>query len=222
MGDVAGGADFLRSLLASRPDSPVFRETLGDYLDRWGTEVYENREVDRAIGILEEAQPLVPGRVSTLRTLTFALNDKKEYATAVIYAEKWLTLEDTPDVRAVLGEIYAGAYDLDRAIPMLQSAAGTVAEEQRIILLGRCFMEKGQLDLAIETLKQGPVNKRKMDPQVIEAKYWLGVAYLKAGQKAKAKTQLAKVYAEDVNYKEIKQLAAEVGLTGSDGRRFTL
>ena len=74
-----------------------------------------------------------------------------------------------------------------------------------------CHLEKGQYDVAIEYFKQGPVLKRKLDEDAILAKYWLGIAYLKAGDKRRAKTQLAAVYAENPGYEEIKKYAIEAG-----------
>jgi tetratricopeptide (TPR) repeat protein len=81
------------------------------------------------------------------------------------------------------------------------------------LALGRALLEQGAIEPAIEQFKQGPVRSRTREDETLLAyRYWLGVAYLRVGNKRSAKTQLGKVYAQDIAYRDIEELATDLGL----------
>ena len=116
------------------------------------------------------------------------------------------TVFDDPSIVLVAAVSYFSIKQYDSAIPLLQQL-NTIEEykDEANIILGRCFLEKEMYDLAVEQLRKGPVLKRTMTPTVMEAKYWLGVTYYKLDQKKKASTQFNTLYAEDINYKDVKE-----------------
>lgn len=184
-----------------------------------GRNAYLKGEFDKAEGLLSEAVSLNESNTGANLLLSILYHDiKKDYQSSVKYMEKFY--EQNPNnivAKFTLADSYFELGRYDKAIDLLQSFKLDGFEDyenQRMLLIGRCFYEKGQYELAIEQFKNGPANKRTMNEQVMESKYWLGLAYLKAGDKQKAKTQLARVYSEDVNYKDIQKYVAELGLVG--------
>jgi Flp pilus assembly protein TadD len=77
------------------------------------------------------------------------------------------------------------------------------------ILLGRAFFEKGQWDVAAEVLRKLPVTSNRTDWLVLDAQYWLGYAHLKAGRKEDAKRWLTKVYAQNIEHRDVQALLKE-------------
>jgi Flp pilus assembly protein TadD len=77
------------------------------------------------------------------------------------------------------------------------------------ILLGRAFFEKGQWDVAVEVLRKLPVTSNRTDWLVVDAQYWLGYAHLKAGRKEDAKRWLTKVYAQNIDHRDVQALLQE-------------
>lgn len=78
--------------------------------------------------------------------------------------------------------------------------------ETLALLLGRAFIGSKQWEPACEVFKRGPVNApTRTDSNAVEFRYWLGVCYFQMGDTKKAKTYFAKVYAHDVNHREIER-----------------
>jgi tetratricopeptide (TPR) repeat protein len=101
----------------------------------------------------------------------------------------------------------------DEALKILQNLPPGLKEELSIInLTGTCFVQMGKHDLTLAFLEKGPVRKRKMDDDVIQFGYLLGVCYQEQGDNKKAVNQLQKIYAENVDLADVeerlKQLAA--------------
>lgn len=94
----------------------------------------------------------------------------------------------------------------DEAITILQNLPSEIKEELSIInLTAACFVQMGKFDLALAFLEKGPVRKRKMDDEMMEFRYLLGVCYQKQGENKKAVNQLQKIYAEDVTFADVEE-----------------
>jgi hypothetical protein len=95
----------------------------------------------------------------------------------------------------------------DQVIETLQGAPylfDMTGGEALQILLGRSFFEKGQWDVAAEVLRKLPVTSNRTDWFVVEAQYWLGCAHLNAGRKEDAKRWLTKVYAQNIDHRDVQ------------------
>jgi tetratricopeptide (TPR) repeat protein len=153
-----------------------------------------------------------PDDTLTLSLLTFIYFQQGVYQKVVENHSK-LTEEisQDPDLGYIIAYSYFQLGNYDQAIPLLQQINNfDHIKDQANILLGRCFLEKGLLEIAVEQFKKGPVLKRTMTPEVMEAKYWLGITYFKLGDNKKALTQLQRIYAEDVNYKDVKDYLEKI------------
>jgi tetratricopeptide (TPR) repeat protein len=166
---------------------------------------------------VEKSPKNAPALMLLIQTLSDGLQD---YDRALLYSDALVNA--FPESLAGVASKAACLFDADRfdeVIRLLQVSdfeerGDEGATEYLHLLLGRAFFESGSYQVAAEQLAKGPVRSRKRDDDVVqEFRYWLGVAYLKAGQKRKARTQLAKVYAKDVNFRDVGAYAAEVGLT---------
>ncbi|SES90461.1 DUF4236 domain-containing protein [Anaerobranca gottschalkii] len=148
-----------------------------------------------------------PNDTLTLVFLTFIYYSKGDYQKVVANHPKIIEyIPEDPELTYILAQSYFQIGNYDQAIPLLQQINSYDGLKDEVnILLGRCFLKKGLFEIAVEQFKKGPVLKRTMTPEVMEAKYWLGVAYYKLGDKKKALTQLQRVYAEDVNYKDVEK-----------------
>jgi TolA-binding protein len=146
-----------------------------------------------------------PNDTLTLVFLTFIYYSKGDYQKVVANHHKITEyLPEDPELTYILAQSYFQLRNYDQAIPLLQQINSYDGIKDEVnILLGRCFLEKGLLEVAVEQFRKGPVLKRTMTPEVMEAKYWLGVTYYKLGDKKKALTQLQRVYAEDINYRDV-------------------
>lgn len=83
--------------------------------------------------------------------------------------------------------------------------------EKLQLLLARAFAAMKSWEPAIEVLKRGPVNApSRTDYDAAEYRYWLGFCYLQTGDARKAKTYLSKVYAQDVDHRDVSSLLANL------------
>lgn len=72
-------------------------------------------------------------------------------------------------------------------------------------LLGKAFLNNGNKEIALETMLQGPVNKRNMDLEMCSFRYTLGEIYEAVGETQKALKQYQKIYSFDINYEDVAE-----------------
>jgi tetratricopeptide (TPR) repeat protein len=73
-----------------------------------------------------------------------------------------------------------------------------------IELAGRCFVEKGDVDLAIEELKAGLETEGSSESECLGLRYILAMAYEKTGQVEEARECYAEVCESDPDYRDVK------------------
>ena len=71
--------------------------------------------------------------------------------------------------------------------------------------MAEMFMKMNKADIAIEALRQGPINARKMSDEMCAFRYALGECYEAVGDIENAKKQYQKVYAYNSSFKNIAE-----------------
>jgi len=101
-----------------------------------------------------------------------------------------------------LGSALFRTGEYDEAIPVLQGAQGDPRNRTRaLLMLGRCFHEKGLPGEAVEILKEAlETYEMQGDETHKELLYRLGVAHKAVGNKDEAKAALGKLLRQDYNY----------------------
>lgn len=101
-----------------------------------------------------------------------------------------------------LGSALFRTGEYDEAIPVLQGAQGDPRNRTRaLLMLGRCFHEKGLPGEAVEILKEAvETYELQGDETHKELLFRLGVAHKAVGNKDEAKAVLGKLLRQDYNY----------------------
>ncbi|QOJ15489.1 MAG: tetratricopeptide repeat protein [Planctomycetia bacterium] len=104
--------------------------------------------------------------------------------------------------KARLGAVLFKAKQYDEAIPILQQAQNEPRSRTRcMLLIARCFLEKGAASEACEILREA-VDQYEIPGDELhrEMTYWLGRSLEAAGDKAGAMTTYGKLLRTDYNY----------------------
>mgnify|MGYP006290158637 CR=1 FL=1 len=122
------------------------------------------------------------------------------------YEQRVQRYPNDPGFRFELAEKYWEAGRIDPALREFQLAQKSPKLRRKCqIYMGKCLSEKGLYDMAIEQFEtaleqEGPMNKERKD-----AIYHLAVAAEKAGDTDEALRQFKKIYASDVNYRDVAE-----------------
>jgi len=113
---------------------------------------------------------------------------------------------DTEDATAHydLGMAYKEMGLLDEAIGEFQQALRTSPGSLATIeMLGQCFLDKGQPEIAIHTLERGARLEGEVEDDFIGVYYFLGHAYEAVGNAAAAREFYERVFALDINFRDV-------------------
>jgi len=106
--------------------------------------------------------------------------------------------------RFELGELLVNTGNYKDAIQELQKARSNPSVRLRAIsLLGKCFVERGMLDLAARTLEEAVAELTGMDPTKKEIVYNLGLIYEKMGDKDRYIAYMKQIYEIDYGYRDV-------------------
>jgi tetratricopeptide (TPR) repeat protein len=86
-------------------------------------------------------------------------------------------------------------------------------ELRSIEMIGHCFMEKGDIELAIEELKAGLETEGRTEADLLGLRYNLGLAYERIGQEEEASKQYEEVCRIDPSFKDARSRMEELGKT---------
>ncbi len=143
------------------------------------------------------------------------LAEMDEVATEVeVFTERVKNYPTDLRMKYRLGAAHFRSGDYDQAIPMLQTAQGDPRNRTRsLMMLGRCFHEKGLPGEAAEILKEA-LDRYELsgDDTQKELLYRLAQAHKAAGNKDDAKAVLGKLLRQDYNYAdgEARKLVEEL------------
>lgn len=109
-------------------------------------------------------------------------------------------------VRFELGEIYVNTGFYKEAISELQKARQNPSVRLKAMnLLGRCYTERGMLDLAAETFSMAASELNQMDSVKKEIVYNLGIVYEKMEQTEKSIDCMKQIYGVDASYRDVEE-----------------
>ncbi|NSW84216.1 MAG: DUF4236 domain-containing protein [Syntrophothermus sp.] len=132
---------------------------------------------------------------------------------AVKYFEKYLASYPEDAVTRLNYAVTLGTVrQYQKAIEVLQGLPLEMKEELAVInALASAFLGLNKPELALEVLEKGPVRSRKsMDEQMKLFRYLLGLTYKQLGETEKALKQFYKIYAEDTDYEDVRDLLKEL------------
>ncbi len=93
---------------------------------------------------------------------------------------------------------------IDEALEQFQTARKNPQRKiPCLVYLGRCFLAKGQYDLAVEQLRDAVGQMVRMDKEKMAALYALGTTYEAAGDKDAAVECYKEIYQNNVNFRDV-------------------
>ena len=72
-------------------------------------------------------------------------------------------------------------------------------------MLGQCFLEKGEPEVAIRTLERGLELPTPVEDDLLGVYYWLGQAHEQVGGSASAREFYEKIFSLDINFKDVTE-----------------
>jgi tetratricopeptide (TPR) repeat protein len=120
------------------------------------------------------------------------------------------------------GNDYRSHYDLGMAYLEMNLFAEAVGEFQKaarsseyqiksLEMVGLCFLEQNQPQLAIKQLTRGLAQIDDSDTEALGIRYNLGLAYEMIGERDKARAHFEDVYVVDVTFRDVAQKIAALG-----------
>ncbi|MGI6347614.1 MAG: DUF4236 domain-containing protein [Patescibacteria group bacterium] len=161
-----------------------------------------------AIKLLEEAEINDNENIEIFHLLGLLFSTEKDFKKSIYYFNKYLE-KDPEDltIKFFLADSYYENKEYEKAIKILQKLIDILPElEIKIIqLLGACFLKIEKYDESINVLKRAPLNKRKLDDDMLKVYYLLSSAYEKDGDKKSALKCLKKIYSHDIAYSDVSE-----------------
>ena len=115
------------------------------------------------------------------------------------------------DAKLVLAYSFYKLKEFKDVVPLLQQFPQDHPSYLLVILLlGDSFLGLKEYDMAIDVFKRGPLRKTNLDSYLLQLHYLLGIAYKEKGKKADAIRELKRVYAFDMNYKDVQKEISEL------------
>ncbi len=165
------------------------------------------KQYDASIVQFEEylaANPEAP----EIETTQSQLEEIRRERAKLLLADAKTRVERNPtdlQVRFELGEIYVNTGLYKEAISELQKARQNPSVRLKAMnLLGRCYTERGMLDLAAETFSTAASELNQMDTVKKEIVYNLGIVYEKMGQVEKSIDCMKQIYGVDASYRDVE------------------
>jgi len=160
---------------------------------------------DEAIPLLKAAQEVDSNSTEMHYLLGVAEHAIGEYKKSIEHLSAYVDSASSDlDAKLVLAYSYYKLEQYQDTIPLLQEFPENYPDNLLVILLlGDSYIGLKEYDMAIITLKRGPTRKTKYDPSLLQLHYLLGIAYKGKGQNPNAIRELKRVYAFDMNYKDV-------------------
>ncbi|AYO30643.1 DUF4236 domain-containing protein [Biomaibacter acetigenes] len=180
-----------------------------------GKTAYRNGDYQKALECFSKVIELCPDTYSFYPEVAFLYRMAGKLQEAINLFEKYLEVyPEDHIVKLNYGITYGHLGDYEKLIEILQTLPVDVKQELPVInAMGYAYLALNKPELAIEILEKGPVRSRKiMDEQMKNFRYLLGTAYKENGDTAKAIKEFQKIYAEDANYNDVKDILQELSM----------
>ncbi len=113
-------------------------------------------------------------------------------------------------LRYELALLYFDKNDVEEALEQFQHARKSPQKRlSSMVYLGRCFAAKNQYDLAEEQFQSAIKDMIRMDKDKMEALYYLGETYDRAGSPEKAIECYKEIYQNQANFRDVAQKIEE-------------
>ena len=108
------------------------------------------------------------------------------------------------------GEIFMELGRTEEALRAFQKVeAGSARYSTAAVIIGRLFLEKGMIKLAVEKLLKA-IGSEPVSRSNLEAHYYLGLCYEASGEREKARAVYENILAEDFSYRDVHQKLSEL------------
>ena len=166
---------------------------------------FNQQNYEEATELLNEARDLDSENNDVVYLLGASYHNSEQYEKAIEPLKNFLAkFPEDIDVQMLLSNSYYKTEKYKEAIAILQKVPEDFEQYLTIIqLLGACFHAQKKYDLAIDVFKKAPLQKRKLDSDLLEVHYNLALIYEESGDKKNALKHFKKVYAHDVEYREV-------------------
>lgn len=172
----------------------------------------KSEKINDAMSILQEVIQKDETHIEAIYLAGGALNNFGKHKEAIEYLMKFLELQpENLEVQLLLANCHYRTKDYDLAIKILQKIPQECEGYLKVLsLLAGCFHDMEKYDLAIEVLKKAPLLKRKLDDDLKEIHYNLASVYEEKDDKKSALKHFKKIYAVDVDYRDIGEKIEEL------------
>ncbi len=110
------------------------------------------------------------------------------------------------DLRLKLGYAYYDAGKINDALGAFQKAArDSRLRVEAAGMMGRCFLDKEQYDLAVEQLERAIDEHGVMDEKGMKLRYELALALEKSGDEEEALRIYKKIYSNDIGFRDVAE-----------------
>ncbi len=199
---VAEAQKLLRQKHEELPDEYEIRARLGDVQMR----IYKDAETKAA----EAADKSPADAEAEAKRAEF-----KQHRIDFAVKEYMWRISQHPTDRALhvdLGKVQFDAGLYNEAIAAFQNALQDARYEQECCkMLGLCFMQKGQLDLALEQLERAAERHREMDEEGKELCYYRAQVCEQMDKSEEALSLYKKIYSQDINFRDVAQKVESFG-----------
>ncbi len=197
-----------------QPKGLFSKKKKADNIINEGIELFEKEDVEGAILKLTQAIEIVPE------------DEEVRFYRGVLY---YVYLEDfekalddfddlseenlNADIMLAIADCLFETKQHKESIALLQSFEFDDEEDmERMTLMARNHIEMGNYEMGEDILKKVIGKKRKMTKYLTEAKYYLGLLYLRVGDKKNAEKYLKAVYMADISFENIAIHMEELGI----------
>lgn len=170
-------------------------------------EAFQEMDFSKSAQSYSEAYTLFPDDLGLAFHLGMALSASEQFEKSIDPLNKYFSqYKDDNKAKYILAVSYTKLGETKKALALFQSIPETdeYFDINKLVLMAECLEKEGKLDLAIETLKTGPVLKRKMNENLAMLHYKLGELYEAKGDIKKATKHFEKVYGFDISFEEVE------------------
>ena len=161
------------------------------------------RAIDQKIKLLDPSDPDFELNKATLEEQKHTIT----FENCLVRAE---TYPSDLAIKFELGVLHYQRAEYKEAIQLFQkSQANPNIRIKALHYLGRCFLQRGILDLAIRPIQTAIKEKEIFDEQRKDLTYDLGLIYDKMGKPEEAIEQFKQVYEVDIDYKDVSDRVDE-------------
>ena len=161
----------------------------------------------QSIVLLKEAELIDKYDPAVICLLGIVLYKDQQYNFAIDYLKRAVSLHSHDiELKTMLARCFYNSKKYDEAINILQNMPENSQDDLDIIkLLSSCFFAQAKYDLAIMTFKKAPLQKRKLNEELLDIHYSLGLVYEFTHDFKNAIKHFKKIYAVNTNYKDVSE-----------------